>query len=176
MSVLVLGIGNLIMSDDSVGVRLVQRLQERYRFPEGVSLHDGGTLGPELLPLLEGVEKLLVVDAVETGNSPGTVVRLAGEDIPLVMGAKLSPHQLGLTDLLAIATLRGVVPQEIVVWGIQPENLGLGLELSPAVASRITALEIGILQELRDWNIDPVPQESAEGPENTTDKPQIPVS
>lgn len=176
MSVLVLGIGNLIMSDDSVGVRLVQRLQEDYRFPEAVSLHDGGTLGPELLPLLEGVEKLLVVDAVETGKPPGTVVRLTGDDIPLVMGAKLSPHQLGLTDLLAVATLQGVIPQEVVVWGIQPENFGLGLEMSPAVASRMDALESGVLQELRSWNIDPVPQETAEGPENRTDKPQIPAS
>ncbi len=175
MSVLLLGIGNLIMSDDSVGVRLVQRLQERYRFPEGMVLHDGGTLGPELLPLFEGVEKLLVVDAVETGKPPGTVVRLAGKDIPLVMGGKLSPHQLGLTDLLAVATLQGVIPQEVVVWGIQPENLDLGMEMSPAVASGMPTLESEVLQELRNWNINPVLQESAESPGYKTDKPQIPT-
>jgi hydrogenase maturation protease len=164
LSVLVLGIGNLIMSDDSIGSRIVQRLQERYRFPGGVIFHDGGTQGPALLPLLEGVEKLLVVDAVDTGAAPGTVVRLAGDDIPLVMGAKLSPHQLGLTDLLAVATLQGNVPEEVVVWGVQPELIALGLELSPVVASRVTILEARVLQELRDWNIQGVPLDLAEQP------------
>jgi hydrogenase maturation protease len=164
LSVLVLGIGNLIMSDDGIGSRVIQRLQECYRFPEGVILHDGGTLGTALLPLLEGVEKLLVVDAVDTGATPGTVVRLAGQDIPLIMGAKLSPHQLGLTDLLAVAALQGVAPREIVVWGIQPARLDMGLELSPAVACKLTSLEAGVLEELGGWNIHPLPADLAKTP------------
>jgi hydrogenase maturation protease len=163
LSILVLGIGNLIMSDDSVGVRLVQGLGENFRFPEEVVLHDGGTLGPALLPLLEGVKKLLVVDAVDTGNIPGTVVRLAGDDLSLVTSDKLSSHQLGLTDLLAIASLQDIFPQEVVVWGIQPENTGLGLDLSPAVASRVAALEARVLGELQGWNIEPIPIDRVNG-------------
>jgi hydrogenase maturation protease len=162
LSVLVLGIGNLIMSDDGIGSRVIQRLQECYRFPEGVILHDGGTLGTALLPLLEGVEKLLVVDAVDTGATPGTVVRLAGQDIPLIMGAKLSPHQLGLTDLLAVAALQGVAPQETVVWGIQPARVDMGLELSPAVTSSLSVLKVRVLEELSAWNIQPMPRNPTE--------------
>lgn len=160
MSILVLGIGNLIMSDDSVGVRLVQRLQNRFRFLEGINLHDGGTLGPALLPLLTGVDRLLLVDAVETGEAPGTVVRLTGDDIPRAIPARLSQHQLGLADLLSLAALAGNAPREIVLWGIQPSNIALGLDMSPPVASRFAVLEARVLEELRNWGMEPFPGSS----------------
>jgi hydrogenase maturation protease len=153
MSILVLGIGNLVMSDDGVGVRVVQRLAERYRFPAGVTLLDGGTLGLDLLPRLEGVTRLLVVDAVETGKAPGTVVRLFGDEIPLALETKLSPHQMGLKDLLTVATLQDFDPEEMVLWGVQPEHIGMGMELSPAVAAQLDVLEENTLRELDRWGV-----------------------
>lgn len=153
--VLILGIGNLIMSDDGVGVRVVQLLQERYRFPEDVTLLDGGTLGLDLLPQLEGVERLLVVDALETGGVPGTLLRLSGDDIPLALETKVSPHQMGLKDLLAVATLQGFDPAEMVLWGIQPECIEMGMKLSPVVEEQVAQLMENVLLELANWGVQP---------------------
>ena len=153
MSTLVLGIGNLIMTDDGVGVRVVQRIQREYRFPPEVKILDGGTLGLDLLPWLEGVEQLLMVDAVETGWEPGTVVRLVGEELPIALKTKLSPHQMGLQDLLAVAELQGFSPREMVLWGVQPAVLEMGMELSLPVAAQLDELVERVLAELAAWGV-----------------------
>lgn len=154
---LVLGIGNPIMSDDAVGGLLLQRLQRGYRFPPGVKLLDGDTLGTALLHHLEGVDKLLVVDAVETNAPAGSLTRVADAEIPRMLAVKLSPHQQGLSDLLALAALQGWNPSEVVVWGIQPASLAMGLELSPPVAAQMDVLTARVLEELRRWGVEPVP-------------------
>lgn len=156
MSILVLGIGNLVMSDDGIGVKVVQILAERFVFPPEVTLLDGGTLGLDLLPRLEGVEKLLVVDAVGIGKAPGTLVRLSGEEVPAVLETKLSAHQMGLKDLLAVATLLGFAPQEMVLWGVQPAAIHLGTELSAALSGRLEELADQVLAELARWGIIPL--------------------
>jgi hydrogenase maturation protease len=155
VSILVLGIGNLLMADDSVGVRIAQGLSSRYRFPLHVKVLDGGTLGLDLLPRLEGVDRLLMVDAVETGDKPGTMVRLTGEDIPLALETKVSPHQMGLKDLLTVASLQGNVPREMVLWGVQPASIELDMVLSPEVAEMMPFLEEKVLEELRIWDVSP---------------------
>ncbi len=153
MSVLVLGIGNLIMSDDGIGVRAVQLMEERYRLPPGVTLLDGGTLGLDLLPKLEGVDRLLVVDAIETGSEPGTITRLSGDDVPFALETKVSPHQMGLKDLLAVASLQGYLPGELVLLGMQPERIDMGTDLSPAVAQGLEPLVHTIVKELEQWGV-----------------------
>lgn len=153
MQVLVLGIGNLIMTDDGIGVRVVQQLAKRYRIPDGVVLLEGGTLGINLLPELEGVKRLLVVDALETGKQPGTLQRLEGDEIPLSFETRYSPHELGLRDLLTVAALMGDAPGEVVLWGIQPERLDLGEELSATVAARLDELTDRVADELRKWGL-----------------------
>lgn len=153
MSVLVLGIGNLIMSDDGFGVRVVQLLAGRYRFPPGVSVVDGGTLGLDLLPLLEGIDRLLVVDAVEMGRPPGSIVRLCGDDVPVALETRLSPHQVGLKDLLAVAMLQGFAPRELVLWGVQPERCELGMELSETVAKQLASVVDRVTAELAGWGV-----------------------
>ena len=158
MAILVLGIGNLVMTDDGVGVRVVHALEERYRFPAEVTLLDGGTLGLDLLPKLEGVDRLVVLDAVETGQEPGTVVRLAGDEIPLAMATKLSPHQMGLKDLLSVAALLGCAPGEMVLWGVQPASVELGTELTPPVAARLDLLVSRVLEELAAWGTAATPR------------------
>lgn len=153
MSILVLGIGNLVMSDDGIGVRVVQRLTQSFQFPDGVTILDGGTLGLDLLPQLEGVERLLVVDAVDLGKAPGTLVRLSGDDVPIVLETKLSPHQMGLKDLLAVAMLQGFSPQEMVLWGVQPGTIEMGMDLSPPVAAKTDILMKHVLLELSRWGV-----------------------
>ena len=153
---LVLGLGNILLGDEGVGVRVIERLLERHDFPEGVRAMDGGTLGLDLLPYLEDASRLLVVDAVQARKPPGTLVRLEGEDVPVFLDvSKVSAHQEGLQDLLAVATLKGYLPEEVVFWGAQIEALGVGLELSPAVAAQVDALVEKVLAELARWGIEP---------------------
>jgi len=154
--ILVLGIGNLIMTDDGVGVRVAQRLRDEFRFPPGVTVMDGGTLGLDLLPRLEGVERLLIVDALETGGPPGTVQRLEGEELPVALRTKLSPHQMGLQDLLAVAELQGCCPREMVLWGVQPACIEMGLDLSAPVAAQVDTLIGCALEELAAWGMRPL--------------------
>jgi hydrogenase maturation protease len=157
-TVLVLGIGNTVMSDDGVGVMVVQSLQSEYRFPDNVEILDGGTLGLDLLPKLEGISHLIMVDAVETGEKPGTCVRLAGEELPIALETKISPHQMGLKDLLAVARLLGHAPGEMVLIGVQPGSIEMSLELTPEVALQVPAMKASVLRELEHIGIHPTPR------------------
>ena len=153
---LVLGIGNLVMSDDGVGVKVVQRLQREHRFVDTVEIMDGGTLGLDLLPKIEGVERLIIIDAVETGEEPGTCIRLAGEELPIALETKVSPHQMGLKDLLSVAELMGNVPAEMVLIGIQPGSIEMDTELTPAVEAKVDELISMVLNELGKWSVYPL--------------------
>lgn len=153
VSVLVLGIGNLFMTDDAVGVKLVQRLQKEYSFPQDVAIVDGGTMGISLLPVLEGTQRLLVVDAIEKGHSPGTLIRLDGHDVPIGFRSKISISQAGVEDLLAASKLIGKAPREVVILGVQPAVLEWGTDLSPIVEDRFDRLLERVLEELTDWGV-----------------------
>lgn len=148
---LILGAGNLLLSDDGVGIHTIRRLQETVEVPEEIRVLDGGTLGLDLLHYLEGVSHLLIVDAMETGQPPGTLRRLAGEEVPAYLSVKMSPHQIGLPDMLFAAKLRDLYPDEVVIWGVQPATTEVGLELSPQVAAQLDLLIERILGELARW-------------------------
>jgi hydrogenase maturation protease len=153
---LVLGLGNILLADEGVGVRVIERLLERYDFPDSVRVLDGGTLGLDLLPYVEAASRLLVVDAVQAGKPPGTLVRLAGDEVPIFLdAAKVSAHQEGLQDLLGVAAFKGCLPQDLVFWGAQIESLGVGLELSPPVGSQVDVLADKVIEELARWSIYP---------------------
>lgn len=149
---LILGVGNLLMSDEGVGVHVIQRLVADYELPEEVQVLDGGTLGMDLLYYLEGVENLLLIDAVQARKAPGTLVRLEGEDVPAFMSIKISPHQLGVPDMLAAAKLKGdCYPERLVLWGVQPELMEIGLDLSPKIESQVDTIIENILEQLQVW-------------------------
>jgi len=158
LKTLLLGIGNILMNDDAAGVLVVQNLAAQFYFPDELILLDGGTLGLDLLPHLEGVDRLLVVDAVETGKPVGTIVRMTGDDIPLALATKVSPHQMGLKDLLLVADLQGYAPQEMVLWGVQPGSIEMDIELSPEVAQAVAILQGKVLEELAGWGITAMPK------------------
>lgn len=149
MNVLVLGIGNVLMTDDSAGVRVINELERRFRFPEGVELLDGGTSGIELLSYIADKDYLILVDAIKSDFPPGTVVRVEGEDVPAKFMTRISPHQLGLSDLLAAATLTGELPKRMVLFGIEPKRIELGLEMTEEVKAGFEKLVSAVVDELK---------------------------
>lgn len=153
--VLLLGVGNLLLQDEGLGLRALERLAERYCLPPEIQALDGGTLGLDLLPYLEGVTHLLVVDAVQTGQAPGTLVRLEGNEVPVALSMKVSMHQVGLQELLAASHLLGSTPPHIVLWGIEPAGFEVSLELSETVTAKLEALVEAVAGELRSWSVGP---------------------
>jgi hydrogenase maturation protease len=151
--VVVLGLGNLLRRDEGLGIRALQRLEERYGLPDSIQLVDGGTLGLDLLCYVEEAERLLVLDAALTSGPPGTLLRIADDEVPTFFGMRTSPHEIALADLLAVARLRDMSPREVVVLGMQPAALELGWELSPVVAASIDALADAAAAELRRWGL-----------------------
>lgn len=153
MAILVLGLGNTIMTDDGFGVEVVTTLSSRYHFQGPVQLLDGGTLGLDLLPYLEEVDSLLIIDALDMRDEPGKIFRLEGDAVPRAFASKLSVHQMGLQDLLAVAELQGHVPRDLVVWGVQPECIEMGTELTATVAAAVEPVIAKALEELQAWGI-----------------------
>ena len=145
----VLGVGNVILADEGAGVRCVERLDATGAVPAGVTAIDGGTSTHELLGELEDLDLLVIVDAVASGGEPGSLVRLEGDQIPSAFSSQLSPHQHGINDLLATLRLVGRAPGRVVLWGVTPARIELGLELSPAVAAALPALCDRVVAELR---------------------------
>jgi hydrogenase maturation protease len=154
--ILVLGLGNIILRDEGLGVRTCERLLERYAMVEGVEALDGGTLGLHLLPYLEGVRDLLIIDAVRAEQPPGSLIRLEGDAIPAALAHKMSMHQFGLSELLAVGSIQGSLPQRIVLWGMVPTVMEPGLDLTEPVAANLDALVDAVAGELRDWGFPPV--------------------
>lgn len=148
MRAVVLGIGNTILTDEAFGVRCVEALERDYAVPDSVQLIDGGTSGMEMIEDLSNLDFLIVLDVLKTGSAPGTVVKIAGDDIPVFFRRKLSPHQIALPDVLASLELLDAVPKEIIVLGVEPISLELGLEMTPTVAEKIPEVVARAVQEL----------------------------
>ncbi|HLG71734.1 MAG TPA: HyaD/HybD family hydrogenase maturation endopeptidase [Chloroflexota bacterium] len=149
-AIVVLGLGNVIMSDEGVGVHVIRRLLDDPRLPHTARLIDGGTLGLELLSIASDAELLLVVDAVDLGLKPGSLVRLGPEELfGIDRGA--SAHELGVADLLSALRLLGAEPGHVVLLGVQPDRVELGTDLSPGVGAAVDRLLDEILAEISAW-------------------------
>jgi hydrogenase maturation protease len=148
---LVLGVGNLLMSDEGIGLRVLERLVTTHIIPEEVLILDGGTLGLDLLYYLEGVTNLLLLDAVEAQKEPGYTIRLEGEQVPAFLSIKISPHQIGISDMLFAAKLKDIYPPNVILWGIQPERIEIGLELSQTLQNKVDYLVSQVILELNRW-------------------------
>jgi hydrogenase maturation protease len=147
---LVLGLGNLVHSDDGAGIHAVQRLQTDPRVPPDVVVMDGGTLGLGLLPHISGFERLLVIDAIDAGEAPGTLIRLEGRALADMPG-RASVHQLGFSDLMVAMKLLGDLPGEVIVFGVQPMSTEWSAELTPAVEKAIGPLLDSVIEQLEAW-------------------------
>jgi len=148
---LVLGLGNLVHTDDGAGVHAIQGLTLDARVPAGVRLLDGGTQGLGLLHHISGVGRMIVIDAVDAGETAGTVLRFEGKALKGLPG-KASVHQLGFADLMVALELLGEAPPEIVVIGVQPQSTEWGAELTEAVAKALPRLIDNVIAQLECWS------------------------
>ena len=149
MKTLVLGIGNVLLQDEGVGVHALREIERRFELDGGIELLDGGTAGVELLRYLDGREHVVVIDAIAAGHPPGTVFRVEGEDVPRSFHRRISPHQIGLSDVLATALITDGMPAEIVMFGVEPHTMKTGLELTPVVDASLDKLIGALVEELR---------------------------
>ncbi|PMP68235.1 MAG: HyaD/HybD family hydrogenase maturation endopeptidase [Thermodesulfobacterium geofontis] len=152
--IVVLGIGNVLLSDEGVGVKVVQDLESQYVFPENVELVDGGVGSFSLLPYIESAKKLLVIDAISGGKPPGTIYKFKDEEIPYQVIEKLSTHELNFSDILNLAKLRGKYPEELVIIGIEPQSLELKVGLTDTVKQNYKKLLNEVLDQLKEWGIE----------------------
>lgn len=161
--ILVMGLGNVLLQDEGLGVRALRRLTERYILPDDVEAIDAGALGLSLLSFLEGVEEVLIIDAVHRGQRPGSLIRLEGEEVAWAETMHLLPQDVHLHELIVLRGSAGSSPQRIVLWGMEPGTSEPGLELTPECEAHLDDLVDAVVRELRAWGADvrPIPKRSA---------------
>ncbi|GAB4535787.1 MAG: HyaD/HybD family hydrogenase maturation endopeptidase [Thermodesulfovibrionia bacterium] len=155
----VLGIGNILLSDDGIGVHVIRRLKDRYRFPDNVRLIDGGTMGLDLLPFLEDIERLIIIDAVNLNKPYGTVEIITVDRIPTILNSKLSVHQIGISDLFFAMRIKGLPIKEVMLIGIQPGSLEVGTEPSEEIKAGIETVIDHIINKMREWGVEVIGDE-----------------
>ncbi len=144
----ILGVGNILLGDEGVGVRVIEQLDRRYQFPDNVQVLDGGVLGVRLMGVIGSTDILIVVDAVKNQQRPGTLYRLADEQVPRRVLAKQSMHQLDLPEVLALCAAIDKNPRTVVV-GVEPEDItSMNVELTPTIAAKVDDLVEMVLSEL----------------------------
>ncbi len=137
--ILILGLGNLLLRDEGVGVHAAQVLA-RAQLPPEIEVCDGGTAGLALLDVLADRRKVVVIDAVDAAAPPGTILRLAPAHLMAGGNQAVSLHELGLLETLQLARRLGWAPDEVVILGVVPQALDAGLELSPPVQAVLSVL------------------------------------
>jgi len=150
MRIVVLGVGNILLTVEGIGVHAVQELRRSYQIPPEVVLIDGGTSGMELLDDLANCDLLIMADCVRAGRVPGTLLKLRDDEIPALFRTKLSPHQVGLPDVLATLLITHEAPAHTVLFGVEPESLATGMGLTPVVEAVLPQLVAGIADEIAD--------------------------
>ena len=161
MKILVLGLGNILCGDDGLGSAVVAEVERDYELPENVELVDGGTLGLALLPLLQDTDVAIFVDAIRDGDAAaGTFVRIDGSAVLPAVRDRLSVHQIGVADLLDAARLTGRYPPELILLGLVPATLALGLGLSEEVRRNVPRLVGALRDELTRLGAPPVANEA----------------
>ena len=147
--ILVLGVGNILYTDEGFGVRVAEELEQKYEFSPNVTIMDGGTLGFKLMgPIIES-DYLIIVDIVLNEGKPGDVFRLLGEDLRKACAFTNSLHQTDLLDTLAQCSLMGEVPEDVILFGVEPVNYhDMSAELTPELAARIPDVMEVVLKEV----------------------------
>lgn len=159
--VTILGVGNVILRDEGFGVRVAEYLDAHYEFPENVQIVDGGTLGIELTQYVTGTDKLLVIDSINGGAEPGTLFRFHNDAVMDHFQEKVSAHEVGIQDVLALLTVTGHKIPEVIVIGAQPYDLEAGVELSEGMQNLLPQVVAQALKDLKAWGIEPKEKETA---------------
>ena len=153
----VLGIGNILMQDEGFGVRVVEEFTQRYSFPENVQVLDGGTLGMELLRFISGSKRLLIIDAVDGGGSPGDFYQFSHQEVKAYFKQKVSLHELGIQDVLSALEILEQPIQDVMIVGVQPAVIDVGLELTDVIKPRVEKAITQTICILNDWGINCLP-------------------
>ena len=142
----IVGVGNLLLKDEEVGIHAVKALQE-LNLPEYVEIIDGGT-SPDLIAYSEAESKLIIIDAVNAGGEPGAIYRFTPDNLDSASGRTISLHELGVPESLQLMRLAGNEPEEVVIIGIEPQEIDWGIELSPVLQQKIPDIIKLILGEI----------------------------
>lgn len=154
MTIAIIGVGNILLKDEGIGVRVVQHLENTYVFPPGIALIDGGTAGPHLLDIFNHYDDCIIIDAVRGGGKPGTIYKFYSDQIASDPVTNLSIHQTGIAEVLSLARLLGKEPRVTFI-GIEPHDISAwGMELSPAIEQKIPDVIALVLRELSERNIE----------------------
>jgi hydrogenase maturation protease len=151
--ILILGIGNTLLTDEGVGVRVMQALEERLGQRDDLEFMDGGTMSFSLAAPIAEHRSLIVIDAAEMGLAPGTLAMYEGDEMDRFLGSnrKRSVHEVALIDLMAVALLEGLLPPQRALVAIQPQEVDWGQELSPPVAAALDAACSTVEQLIAKW-------------------------
>lgn len=154
--VLVLGLGNILLRDEGIGVRVVEQLQKQ-SLPSNIDVIDGGTASLDVLLLAQNIDKLVIIDALKAGNKPGSIYKASFDasqrkeiENAFEHDCKISLHQMGLIDALAAAEKTNCAPKEIVIIGVEPQEIDYGLELTDEVKKKIPEIVSIVLKEIKD--------------------------
>lgn len=162
MRILVLGVGNILLTDEAIGVHVVEALEQRYHLPDYVEVMDGGTAGMELLDSMAGRDHLIIADAIVTTKStPGTIKILRDDDVPALFTNKISPHQLGLSDVLSALRFTGEFPRKLTLVGVIPESLEPEIGMTETLKAAVEPALQQVLAALRESGVDAVLKEPA---------------
>ena len=155
--IVVLGVGNILLTDEGFGVHVVNQLREDYVFNPPITILDGGTMGMELLTYMRGMTQLVLVDAIHGGEAPGTVYEFPHEEMNHYFTEAISVHEVGMQDILRIRALQEDPLEDAVVIGVEPESLELGLTLSETTQAAVEDVKGRVLAVLSAWNITSTP-------------------
>lgn len=158
-AILILGVGNILLGDEGVGVRVVEQLLQHYHFSDQVELVDGGTAGLELLACLDGKKEMIIIDAMAGHEPAGTVKKMILDDPPAFFQNRISPHQLGLSEMLSCAAMTDSLPEHITLYGIIPHSLETGLTLSSPVTGAMQEVMAKIIADLSNLGVSMTPKE-----------------
>jgi len=154
MKTLIFGAGNLLLTDEGFGVHFIQYLQKFYSFPDDVELYDGGTLGIMVTHMLEDADQVYLVDVIEAKGNPGDIFRYEKDDFMLgKLPIKMSPHQIGIQEVLTLSDMRDRCPKKVTLFGVIPESYDAGVTLSPLLKEKLPGLAELIVWELRNSGI-----------------------
>ncbi len=152
-SIVVLGVGNILLTDEGLGVHVVEDLKTNYTFTPQISLIDGGTMGMELLTYMRGMKKILLIDAVNGGEAPGTIYEFPHRELEQYFTDHISVHEVGMQDILRIRAIQENPLEDAIVIGVEPESLDVGFEPSAPVQMALPEVKERVLRVLREWGV-----------------------
>ncbi|RJY51309.1 HyaD/HybD family hydrogenase maturation endopeptidase [Veillonella atypica] len=152
-SIVVLGVGNILLTDEGLGVHVVEDLKANYTFTPQISLIDGGTMGMELLTYMRGMKKILLIDAVNGGEAPGTIYEFPHRELEQYFTDHISVHEVGMQDILRIRAIQENPLEDAIVIGVEPESLDVGFEPSAPVQKALPEVKERVLRVLREWGV-----------------------